>query len=236
MRDDVNHPWKLFLDQRLKSVGGKYLFKCNFDLKSLQLKLPLFYQEALEAWSYSNIPLDITELDIANQSIWNNRYIILGGKSIFNSTLKHKGFEFIDDLYNEDRYLTWNDLLATNLHISEVLLLYGAIKSLSQKWNEIEHPGVSGALEEDQYYFNCKFKSLEKITKTVAKRVIQSKDDFRPISEKYFERELKFARPWDLAYRIPFTVAIDTKTHEFQFKLLHHIFYFSTNYELFRRG
>ena len=65
LRDDINHPWKLFLYQRLKSVGGKYLFKCNFDLKSLQLKLPLFYQEALEAWSYSNIQLDNTELDIA---------------------------------------------------------------------------------------------------------------------------------------------------------------------------
>ena len=44
-------PWKYVLDFYLTKVGGKFLFQCNFDNRTLSISLPIFYRECLQAWS-----------------------------------------------------------------------------------------------------------------------------------------------------------------------------------------
>ena len=57
--------WKLFLDFYLKSVGGKFLFHCNFDYAKLlfhcnfdyaklSVAVPDFYKECILLWSSLN--------------------------------------------------------------------------------------------------------------------------------------------------------------------------------------
>ena len=49
--ENYESPWKYVLDFYLKKVGGKFLFQCNFDHRTLSITLPIFYRECLQAWS-----------------------------------------------------------------------------------------------------------------------------------------------------------------------------------------
>jgi len=69
--DDSVRPWKVFL---FKNVGSEFLLKCNFKLSSLPCKLPIFYEECLEAWSDFKSCTPVTRQDILNEIIWNNQF------------------------------------------------------------------------------------------------------------------------------------------------------------------
>ena len=43
--ENYESPWKYVLDFYLKKVGGKFLFQCNFDHRTLSITLPIFYRE-----------------------------------------------------------------------------------------------------------------------------------------------------------------------------------------------
>ena len=42
--------WKLYFDFCFRTVGGRFLFLCDFDTSKLTLKIPQFYSEMLKAW------------------------------------------------------------------------------------------------------------------------------------------------------------------------------------------
>ena len=44
---DCNHPWKLIFDFFLGPIGGEIIFKCNYQVSLLPVKLPDFYRELL---------------------------------------------------------------------------------------------------------------------------------------------------------------------------------------------
>jgi len=95
-------PWKYVLDFYLKKVGGKFLFECNFDNRTLSITLPIFYRECLQALS------SITNYDsssyegLMNQIIWNNKYILSEGKSIFQSVFYNLGILKVGDLVSKE--------------------------------------------------------------------------------------------------------------------------------------
>ena len=41
--------WKLYFDYSFRQVGGRLIFLCNYDVKLLTLKVPMFYLEILKA-------------------------------------------------------------------------------------------------------------------------------------------------------------------------------------------
>ena len=51
--ENYESSWKYVLDFYLKNVGGKFLFQCNFDHRTLSIILPIFYRECLQAWVYN---------------------------------------------------------------------------------------------------------------------------------------------------------------------------------------
>ena len=82
--ENFESPWKYVLDFYLKRVGGKFLFHCNFDHRTLSISLPTFYRECLQAWSLMNNYDSSSYEGIMNQIIWNNKYILSEGKSFFS--------------------------------------------------------------------------------------------------------------------------------------------------------
>ena len=69
--------------EKLKNVGGKLFFECNFspdDVNSIVQK-DTFINEILTAWCKYNIKKGI--LSYRNEIIWNNYDIKAGGKTIF---------------------------------------------------------------------------------------------------------------------------------------------------------
>ena len=78
------HHWCALLDSHLEKFGGSFLFQCNYDLKFLDLEgLPLFYRNILTVWQilHSKVPLSVNE--IKEEILWNNRFIKIGGKTVF---------------------------------------------------------------------------------------------------------------------------------------------------------
>ena len=90
--------WKIFLDFYLKKVGGKFLFHCNFNYARLPIILPEFYKECIVTWSLLNEDNPSSSSEIANQVIWNNQFICIESKSIYNSKLIDLGIVRIGDL------------------------------------------------------------------------------------------------------------------------------------------
>jgi len=80
--DPYTAGWKFFLDSYLKKVGGKFLFHCNFNFERLSIAILDFYKECLILWSSMNKTDPCTLEEIANEVIWNNKHICIGGKSI----------------------------------------------------------------------------------------------------------------------------------------------------------
>ena len=81
--EEYSNPWKHILDTFLGEVGGKFILHCNFDTRKLPIYLPDFYKECLEAWSDLNATNVVSYDDVVNQTIWNNKHILIEKKSCF---------------------------------------------------------------------------------------------------------------------------------------------------------
>ena len=47
--------WKIILLHYLNPVGGKFILCCNFDVKRLPIKLPLFYEDCLKSFAKCSV-------------------------------------------------------------------------------------------------------------------------------------------------------------------------------------
>ena len=66
-------------------TGGKSILYCNFHTREIPIYLPDFYKECLDAWSYvstTNVSYD----DVVNQTMWNNKFILIENNSCY---IKH---------------------------------------------------------------------------------------------------------------------------------------------------
>ena len=122
------HHWCALLDSHLEKFGGSFLFQCNYDLKFLNLEgLPLFYRNNLTVWQilHSKVPLSVNE--IKEEILWNNRFIKIGGKTVFYKAWVSKGILRIKDILNvHDNFLSFQELTDT-FHIRGTFLDYGGL-------------------------------------------------------------------------------------------------------------
>ena len=130
--------WKFFLDFYLKKVGGKFLFHCNFNYTKLPVTLPEFYKECIVAWTLLNEDNPSSSSEIANQVIWNNQFICIESKSVYNSRLIDLGIVKIGDLYD-----TWGGFksnkepLYSTLSPVEHFLLFSLFNAFPEEWRKI---------------------------------------------------------------------------------------------------
>ena len=87
--------------EKLKHVGGKLFFECNFspdDINSIVQK-NTFINEILTTWYKCNIKKSI--LSYRNEIMWNKYDIKAGGKTIFHANWYQNGIKFIRGIYND---------------------------------------------------------------------------------------------------------------------------------------
>ena len=73
--EENSSSWKTIFDYLLSPVGGKFILKCNFDIRKLPVYLPAFYKECLNAWSSLNVSPVHRYRDVIHQVIWNSKNI-----------------------------------------------------------------------------------------------------------------------------------------------------------------
>ena len=130
--------WKLFLDFYLKKVGGKFLFHCNFNYIKLPIILPEFYKECVVAWTLLSEDNPSSSSEIANQVIWNNQFICIGSKSIYNSRLIDLGIVRIGDLHDtRGEFKSNKEPLYSTLSPVEHFLLFSLFNAFPQEWRKM---------------------------------------------------------------------------------------------------
>ena len=90
---DNSGAWKNYLEYILKDSGGLMLFKCNYNVKDLQIT-STFYSELLKWWSER-----LREDNDWHYVIWNNRDFRTDDKPFFYKKYQDIGIWEIEDLH-----------------------------------------------------------------------------------------------------------------------------------------
>ena len=74
--------------------------------------LPVLCEDLKTLWSNILNMEIITQEDVPSRSIWDNKFITIQGKPIFEPILANKGIHLILQLYNNGRVKTWKKVSA----------------------------------------------------------------------------------------------------------------------------
>ena len=219
--------WRAILLELLKDIGGVFLFHCNFDVKYMKVNLNEWYKEIIQVWNY----IFHKDISIANQVIWNNKFILLDGKTIFKSSIVSKGIVKIAHMLDEHgRPIIWKDAKERGLSFVEYFTLLDCYKKMPSAWKQyflqqnfhalmtplgsIPTVIIDGIVKNSvdvskaQIYSICKQMNNPSISST-----------FVRLNEMY-----KFADAIIIKIlKLPFTLTIDTKLRVFQLKVVHNL-------------
>ena len=100
--EENSSSWKSIFDYFLSPVGGKFILKCNFDIRKLPVYLPAFYKECLNAWSSLNVSPVHTYRDVVHQAICNNNNITVQRLSVFEKHCFSEGIATVGGLLSDE--------------------------------------------------------------------------------------------------------------------------------------
>ncbi|HCN31642.1 MAG TPA: hypothetical protein DIS83_00745, partial [Rhodobiaceae bacterium] len=66
-----NISWKLYFDYCCESIGGRLVFLCDYEVSTMNLKIPHFYLEMLRAWQEIR-KCRFPDIESLNPIIFNN--------------------------------------------------------------------------------------------------------------------------------------------------------------------
>jgi len=136
--EDYISPWKQILYFFLKDYGGKFLLHCKFSVADLPSCLPNFYRECFEVWCNLSVKPILSREQALNQLLWNNQFLRIGGKPIFNKTLFSKGLiSLANILTNTGSLKPWTFFKAERLNFNDYLLLFGLFNSIPLTWKKL---------------------------------------------------------------------------------------------------
>ena len=88
--------WKHYLNYLLSNKGGLFFLECNYDVKQIYDVMPIFYYELLSWWAELRETVDP---DRGHEYIlWNNKKILIEGKTVFYRHYFDNGVIFTKDL------------------------------------------------------------------------------------------------------------------------------------------
>ena len=144
--EENSSSWKTIFDYFLSPVGGKFILKCNFNVRKLPVYLPAFYKNCLNAWSSLNVSPVHTYRDVVHQVIWNNKNITVQQLSVFEKHCFSEGIVMVGDLLSDGGvFLKGANVLNANLSPLKRFKLMGIVDALPCEWKRIirqsaQHP------------------------------------------------------------------------------------------------
>ena len=110
--DDNFHAWKsipnaLFLDLRVNAVFHDNFKPFTYCMQKIQF-YPPFYQQLIGFLEKVSRKEPLNALEIANQVIWNNSFLLKQGNSLFYPSLYNKGILKVNDLLDDfGHFMKW---------------------------------------------------------------------------------------------------------------------------------
>ena len=137
MKNGVEDQWMSIPLFYLKNVGGPFIFDCDYDVKFLGLNnIPAFYTDVLNAWAEVREQTSDNEICVRNIILWNNKHILIDGKSVYWKEWHDAGILRIKDLLDEsNRFIIPNKfLIKTGLKVPFIKPLFGLISAIPSRW------------------------------------------------------------------------------------------------------
>ena len=137
MKNGVEDQWMSIPLFYLKNVGGPFIFDCDYDVKFLDLNnIPAFYTDVLNAWAEVREQTSDNEICVRNIILWNNKHILIDGKSVYWKEWHDAGILRIKDLLDEsNRFIIPNKfLIKTGLKVPFTKPLFGLISAIPSRW------------------------------------------------------------------------------------------------------
>ena len=232
-------PWKYVLDFYLDKVGEKFLFQCNFDHQTLPITLPNFYRECLQAWSLVTNYDSASYEGIMNQIIWNNKYILSEGKSIFKLVFYNLGIFKVGDLVSKEGvFLKSDKILNSSLSPGYFFSLMGVFDAIPKEWRsviKINPYCAPSPMDQNGFGLTIAGKAIdlaEVTSKSVYNAFCSLKQTPATAKAKILKTYPDLAIEWKKLYSLAFETTLDTKLREFQYKILNLIIF--TNKKLYR--
>ena len=231
--------WKDILHYYLEPFGGIMCLNNNFDVKKVYGLIPPFYQEALKIWAELSSTNPSTVDEILSQTVWNNRFILVGKKSVYYSKFAEAGFhtlyDFIDGngmwlncpkdkLYKDVDYIKWIGIIHAIPHEWKLKIL----NSVCNKENRGKNLCVGLKLANG-------FVTLDKLSSASLYNHLNSIELCQPICEFTLITSYGISLSnCKHVYMIPFTSTICSQSRWFQYRVTHGIL--PTNSWLYRIG
>ena len=225
------HMWKSSFEWFLKEAGleAKILLRSNFDLKKLDMKeLPSFYMDVLDVWS------QIGNTTARKENVlWYNKNITINGRSVYYKSFEELGVHFIDDLFFEDgKHIPFENWVAKGLSRTSFLVWYSLVKVTGRVMTTQFRRNILG--DGDDRLMIQTHKGMIEINKYRTQLVYETllaknggNDSIAPrVSSLLLDQNIL----WAEIFKRVFTLSIDVKTREFQYKFLHDLL--PTNYWL----
>ena len=76
-----------------------FVLQCNYDNTSFAKNIPKFYTECLKEWEIYQ-QKQVSAFSHVDQIIWNNKFLKIGGKSLYRRALVNKGIVRVKDLFH----------------------------------------------------------------------------------------------------------------------------------------
>ena len=135
-----NQPWKFVPLHFLSGVGGTLVFRCNYDLKYLNLsaKLPTFYKDIISHWQELNKVVPTIKKDVLDQIVRNNRFITINKASVYFRNWHHAGIHKLSSLLDDynNRFLSFNEFSQKFKVKSNFLQYHGFLSAISCHWKK----------------------------------------------------------------------------------------------------
>ena len=166
--------WKAAALTFLKSKDMEFYFSCN---KSKQKIYPLFYQEIQHAWSDITRMKTAEPINVLNQTIWNNRYILINNKPVMWDKWAKCGIKKVAHILDEDgnvlSYTKLNEIYNVNCNFLHVMQLKDSIPTEWKKTMKNYKAVYTSTFDDESIVINGKPCLLSKLGQTKKQRYIQ---------------------------------------------------------------
>ena len=159
----------------------------------------------------------------------NNRYIKVEGFSVYYKTWHEAGVTKIEDIFQDNAFLPFNDFCNKFKIKTNFLKYYGLCHAVPQKWVDILKGKVVAPVEKNADQDNIPLHQLS--CKLTTKFLVKNKFVI-PTAERRMRKANLNEVTIQRIFSLPFKVTKDTKLSIFQYKIIHHIL--PTNATLYR--
>ena len=230
--DNNNHPWKLIPKYLFKKhFGYEEIFYPNLEISSPDI-IPLFYRNIIDKWCDIASCNLLTADAVYAQRIWNNRYIKINNKPVFNKELANYGVNYVRDFYDINGTLKTWDAFKTlcNSKNKFYFTWRQIIDSLPIEWKMVIIEDNGNIVSDEtytQHFLRVTRKlTLDKMSSREFYNIMIAKIFTKPSTEITLQNRLNVEKiDWSSVYKLSGQITIDSYSRMFSFKLNHNILY-----------